>query len=166
MSNEVERVPAAEVDVINVPEWGQLTPAEFAKAIKSKDTVLAVSPDEVQAQMMARIANAASIEDLLKETETIKAENILGRKFTANLFRVNNSDPKYGVGVYGIIEATLDGKPETIICGGEKVMMQLYKMQYENWLPADVVMHRSKEVSGNGFHWLYLGLPGDEEEPF
>lgn len=166
MTEQAEKVPSTDVDVVTVPEWGALTPAEFATAIRSKDTQLSVSPDEVQAQMMARIANAVSIEDMLKEMETIKAEDVIDRVFTANDFHLNNSDPKYGQGVYGVIDVVLDGKAETLICGGEKVLMQLYKAKYEQWLPADLVLRRSKEESAKGFHWLYLELPGSGEEPF
>lgn len=166
MASEVEKITTSSADVVTVPEWGALTPAEFAKALKNKDTSIMVSDEEIQQQMMARIANATSIEDLLKQTETIKARDVLGRVMTVNHFHLNNSDPKYGEGVYGVLDVILDGKAETVICGGEKVLMQLYKMQYEGWLPADLRIEQSTEKSANGFNWLYLELGARDEEPF
>lgn len=164
--SEVEKVTGSEVEVVNVPQWGTMTPIEFAQALRSGDIRVLVTDEEIQQQMMLRLANASSIEDLLKEAETVKAKNILGQSFTAHSFHLNNSSEEYGDGVYAIIDAELNGKACVISCGGEKVLMQLYKMQYEDWLPADIRIMQSAEKSNSGFHWLYVELGEAPDEPF
>lgn len=142
-----------------------MTPHEFGRALKLKTLEVTVSDEELQAQMMERIANAPSIEAMLKEVEVLKAKDILGKALIVYDFHLNNSDIENSPGVYGVLDVTIDGKPETVICGGEKVMMQLYKAKYEGWLPAAMCIKESEKQSASGFRWLYLELI-ESEEPF
>lgn len=166
MAKDVEKVPASETALVASGNGGMMTPHEFGHAMKTKTLEVTVSDDEIQAQMMERIASAPSIEAMLKEVEVLKAKDILGKSIVVNDFHLNNSDIENSPGVYGVLDVTINGKAETVICGGEKVMMQLYTAKYNGWLPAPLRIMESEKTSASGFRWLYLELDQDSEEPF
>lgn len=111
--------------------------------------------------IVGRIMNATTLEDILADDELMDAEDLLGEPLQIWSFKVNESDYQMGMPGYLVITALRQktGEEVKFSTGAYKIQAQLLKMKRLNLLPAVVVIKRNEKGTRAGFHPLTLTMP-------
>ena len=117
-----------------------------------------LSADEVTVDIIGRILNATSVDDVLGGTQATHARDFLDTPFALTGVRFNQSDfegagPKF----YALLEgADRNGEKVTITCGARNVIAQAWKLKDMDALPVQVELRQSDRPTRAGYHVLWL----------
>jgi hypothetical protein len=154
---EVVRTPSA----LAVPD--EALTNEYVEKMKS---LVETDPQAIQDDMVRRILEAETAEDVLAPQAVEHARDLVGVPMTIHRAKVNESDYEGGPGVYAIIEAELhdDGRTTTFSCGAQKVLAQVYRLAQLRAIPVDCVLKESPKPSKNGYKALWLETLGPRDK--
>lgn len=122
------------------------------------DDALTMSPEQVSIDIIARILDAESVDDVLGGAGVTHAEDYLGKPFRLTGVHFNKSSFD-GVGpqFYAILDgADPDGVTVTISCGAKNVIAQAWKLSNMNALPVQVQLAESSQPTANGYRVMWL----------
>lgn len=117
-----------------------------------------MDPDEIAVQIIARILNATTVDDVLGGTQATHARDFLDQPFTMTGVRFNRSDfdgtgPKF----YALLEgADSNGEAVTVTCGARNVIAQAWKLADMGALPIGLVLRESDRPTRAGFKVMWL----------
>lgn len=155
---------------------------ELMTRIDAAGELTALDPDAISEQIMLRILNAGTKEQVLAGLKAVAAEKILGLPMLINAVHFNESNLKDGEGVYAVIDCTIGGSSCAVTCGSRTVLAQLFRLKQLEAYPLRVRLTQSETKTASGFYPMQLEacaddvpdvpLPvdavvaADEEEPF
>lgn len=107
-------------------------------------------PEQIQKAILERLMSAETVDQVLREDETVATKALVGKRLRIIDARVMQSTFEGGLGVYLIADALdLDsGELIVINTGATKIVGQLIRLKQKNWLPVDVTVRevgRAKE---------------------
>jgi len=122
-----------------------------------------VDADEVSMEIIGRILNATTVDDVLGGQGAIHAEDFLNVPFTLTAVKFNPSDlggdgPRF----YAVLQGVdTDVQPVTVTCGAKNVIAQAWKLNDMGALPTLVQIQRSERPTAAGYYvmWLAKGEP-------
>jgi hypothetical protein len=119
-------------------------------------------PDQVSLDIIARILNASSVDDVLGGAGAVHARDYLDTPFVLTGVRFNRSAfDGAGPQFYAVLEgADADGVPVAITCGAKNVIAQAWKLADMEALPIDLVIKQSSKATASGFHVMWLERAG------
>lgn len=136
--------------------------ASAGVAVASEDR----DPELAAFEVAARILQAETVDDILGETELLKARDILRKPFWLDGFDVRNSDFQDGSGVYMLMSIRLFDDTENrvqVTCGSTNVIAQCVRLQQLDALPAPVCFVEASKPTKSGYYPLWLRKAQVEE---
>jgi hypothetical protein len=129
--------------------------AEFLSAGRAS---AALDPNQAALDMVQRILNAETVEDVLKRAEAIHARELVDQTIVLTGVRFNESDLKAdGPGFYALLEIVDEnGEAQVVTCGAVTVMAQAWKLNKLGALPMRVVLREAEKETKNGFRPMHL----------
>lgn len=124
--------------------------------------------DQAVTDIVNRILNAATVDDVIAQTQSDKLETLYGTVITIHGFRIMPSDLDEGIGAYAVIDYTPDGKSEHRITttSAYGVLAQLFRTWQLSGFPlrcAVLEIDTGKKGRNNP---VYLGPAEQGEEAF
>jgi hypothetical protein len=119
-------------------------------------------PEQIQRAILERLMTAETVEQVLREDETVATKQLVGKKLRVTDARVMQSSFEGGLGVYLIADAIdLDtGELIVVNTGATKIVGQLIRLKQKGWLPVDVTIKevgRAKEGQDRALQLAALG---------
>jgi len=117
-----------------------------------------LNADEVTVDIIGRILNATSVDDVLGGQEATHARDFLGQPFVLTGVRFNRSDfDGTGPSFYALLEgADENGERVTITCGARNVIAQAWKLSDMGALPVKLVLQESDRPTRAGYKVMWL----------
>lgn len=130
--------------------------ARFLTAASEQTAEL--DPEQVTLDIITRIVNAETVDDVFGGSDAIHARDFLGTAFTLLAIKFNPSTVAgAGPDFYGVMEgAAKDGEKLTITCGSKNVMAQAWKLQDMRALPVNVQIMESERPTKDGYRPMWL----------
>lgn len=150
-----EVVPASEVSIV---QRDPLVPAAVEKYERRIFELSVDDPAQIINQMLDRILQASSAEEILGQPEVEHAAEMIHKPFKMTGVRWLRSAFTDGPAVYAIIDGVLleDGEQVAITCGASNVMAMAYRLDELGMIPCDVVIRRSEKATTGGFYPMWL----------
>lgn len=122
------------------------------------DDQLGMSAEQVSIDIIARILDARTVDDVLGGAGVTSASDYLDTPFHLTGVHFNRSGfDSAGPAFYAILEgADLDGVPVTVSCGAKNVIAQAWKLQDMGALPVAVQLRQSSKPTSAGFYVMWL----------
>lgn len=130
---------------------------------------LARDPDEASNAIVARILDAASVDDVFGASDTTTAQEVLGVGLRINGLSLGESSYDGGLPAYAVLDAVDigTGKSLTVTCGAASVVAQLIKLHQLGAFPIDVVLRESEHQTARGYRPMALHrFIATDGEPF
>lgn len=128
--------------------------------ISSIDALKIEDPREVQMQIIARILDSDGLDEILGGTTSTQGKDILGRPFTlrgARWMRSSLADEQ-ALPLFIIMDCSMldTGEELAVTTGALNVLAQVFAMQKQDLLPADVKLVESEKPTAQGYRpqWL------------
>lgn len=117
-----------------------------------------VDADRQALNIIGRILNATTVDDVLGGRIAIHARDMLGEPFTLLGVRFNESTiDGDGPAFYAVLEAVdPEGEPMAITCGARNVMAQAWKLKDMGALPVAVMIQQSDRQTKAGYRVMWL----------
>lgn len=136
--------------------------AAFLRFLAAADTeVTERDPDQVAMDIIRRILDATSVDDVLGGAGATHARDFLGRDFALTGVKFNQSSfDSAGPAFYALLEgADGNGEKVAITCGARNVIAQAWKLRDMDALPVVVQLVESPRETAAGFRpmWLEAG---------
>jgi len=113
--------------------------------------------DDGEANIVAAILSAGSLDQLDSAWEARGLESYLDRRVTITGLRKGQSDFADGIGIYLLIDATDDqGRKVVLTTGSVSCVVQLVKAHALGVLPATFIPRQAKKASAAGYFPLHL----------
>lgn len=131
----------------------------FQRFLSAADAeVTELDADAVSMQIIGRILQATSVDDVLGGAGAIHARDYLNTPFALTGVRFNRSDiAGDGPGFYALLEgADADGVPVVITCGARNVIAQAWKLRDMDALPLRVQIAESERPTAAGYKVMWL----------
>lgn len=119
---------------------------------------LDVNADQVAIDIIARILDAKTVDDVLEGGGATHARDYLDKPFALTDVRFNKSSfDGEGPRFYALLEgADANGERVTITCGAKNVIAQAWKLKDLDALPMQVELKQSAKPTAAGFHVMWL----------
>lgn len=116
------------------------------------------TPDEIALDIIKRILDAQSVDDVLGGAGAIHSRDYLRKPFKLTDVRFNESSFEGdGPSFYGLLEgADPDGVKVVITCGARNVIAQAWKLKDMGALPVDVELAEASRETAAGFRPMWL----------
>lgn len=116
------------------------------------------NPEQITIDIIARILNASTVEDVLGTSSATHARDYLDTPFHLLGVRFNQSTYEdAGPDFYALLDAAdRDGEKVAISCGARNVIAQAWKLADMGALPIDVQLRQSTKPTSAGFHVMWL----------
>ena len=131
----------------------------FQRFLAAADNDVAeLDPEHVSIDIIGRILNATTVDDVLGGAGATHARDFLNVPFVLTSVRFNQSDfGDSGPAFYALLEgANGDGEPVTVTCGARNVIAQAWKLREMNALPVKLVLQESERTTRAGFKVMWL----------
>lgn len=117
-----------------------------------------LDPEQVSIDIIGRILNATSVDDVLGGAGATHARDFLNVPFTLTNVRFNRSDfDESGPSFYALLEgADGNGEPVTVTCGARNVIAQAWKLNDMGALPVALVLQESERTTRRGYKVMWL----------
>lgn len=160
--------PAKEVEVVgsdNKPvrmPGGTLSVPDtevFQRFLAAADAEVAeINPDQVAIDVIARILNAKSVDDVLSGSGVTHARDYLDRPFMLSDVTFQRSDfDTFGPAFYAVLRgADPNGEVVSITCGARNVIAQAWKLADMEALPLSVVIKQAERTTAAGYKIMWL----------
>lgn len=140
------------------------TPSEvdsnaFTRFLAAADSEVAErNPDEVAMEIIRRILDSETVDDVLGGAGAIHARDFLSKPFALTGVKFNESSfDSAGPAFYAILEgADPNGEKVAITCGARNVIAQAWKLRDMGALPIQVVIVESPRETAAGFKPMWL----------
>lgn len=142
-----------EGDVGQVPGVGvEAQPNRLAELLKDMRDRAEMDPEAVERDIINRILQAATVDEVLGTGDVRGARSILDQVVLIHSIKLNESDYTDGTGIYMIVECSdPDFGEDFIVSTGSGVCMaQLYRLSEMNALPCKAKFVQSKKPTKNG----------------
>lgn len=115
-------------------------------------------PTEAQLDIIRRILQAESMEEILGQASVTHARDYVNTPFALLSCKMQKSDFEGdGLKIYAVMEcADNDGTPFVMTCGAAQVVAQAYMLQTRNHLPATVIVREKEKPTANGYKPMWL----------
>lgn len=122
------------------------------------DEAIALDSDQIAIDIIARILDAQTVDDVLGGGGATHAEDYLDRGFVLKSVRFNKSTfDSAGPNFYAVLEGyDEDSEPVAITCGSRNVIAQAWKLMDMGALPLAVEIKRSAKPTSAGFYVMWL----------
>lgn len=129
------------------------------------DATQEVDEEAITVEIIGRILNATSVDDVLGGRDATHARDFLGVPFALTGVRFNRSDFEgTGPAFYALLEgADADGQKVTVTCGARNVIAQAWKLADMGALPVRVQLREADRPTRNGYRVMWLEA---STEPF
>lgn len=119
-------------------------------------------PEQIQRAILERLMTAETLEQVLREDETVATKALVGKPLRITDCRVMQSSFDGGMGVYLIAEAIDMDTGELIVIntGATKIVGQLIRIKQQGWFPVEVTVKevgRAKEGQDRALQLASLG---------
>lgn len=117
-----------------------------------------INPEQVQIDIIARILNATTPDEILNRSGAIPAREYLNTPFTLTGIKFNDSTyDAIGPDFYAILEGvTPDGEKLAITCGARSILAAAWKLNDVGALPIAVEIKQSAKPTSAGFYVMWL----------
>lgn len=149
---------SGKADVVK-PTPAEVDSAAFTRFLAAADTeVQERDPDQVAMDIIRRILDAETVDDVLGGAGAIHARDFLGRPFMLADVRFNQSSfESAGPAFYALLEgADTDGQKVVITCGARNVIAQAWKLRDMGATPIAVQIVESQRETAAGFKPMWL----------
>jgi hypothetical protein len=148
---KTENEPTTALAVIETPE-------QAIAAIKGEAVPEIEDPEVVSRQIMERILDSSTPEEVLGGMQAVHAQDVLTRPFILHGVRVLRSRFTEGPGVFTVLDAEFgdDGSRAAITCSSRNVMAQAVQLWRLDALPRKVVIRQSDQPTASGFNVLWM----------
>ena len=122
------------------------------------DTADELDPAHVSIDIIGRILNATTVDDVLGGAGAVHARDFLGIPFVLTGVRFNRSDfGDDGPAFYALLEAANDdGERVVVTCGARNVIAQAWKLRDMGALPVKLVLQESDRPTKRGYKVMWL----------
>ena len=140
--------------------------AALARYLSGSETITTQDPEAVTHGIVARILEATSLADVLNKQQVVSLRDLSMRPLKVLDVRWGESSYEGGVPFYAIMDCVDLSTGEKIVasCGGQQVLAQLFMMQKNGWLPADVQVETTMKPTSGGYFPIWLA-PAPVTEP-
>jgi hypothetical protein len=150
-ANTPATITATTVDVLDTEV--------FQRFLAAPDDVAdELDPAQVSLDIIGRILNATTVDDVLGGGGATPARDFLGVPFTLTGVRFNRSDfGEAGPAFYALLEgADTDGVKVVITCGARNVIAQAWKLRDMGALPVALQLAESDRTTKRGYKVMWL----------
>lgn len=154
--NDVEVLDAAGTDIVPAP--ASPAPPALLDLLGRMKEASELTPEEISQQIISRILNAATADEVLATGDARHARELLGQPILLHSVKLNESDVEGGLDVYMIAECSDPDFGETfaVTFGSPHCMAQAYKLHELGALPAKVKFAQSAKPTRRGFFPMRL----------
>lgn len=116
------------------------------------------NPDEVALDIIRRVLDANTVDDVLGGAGAIHARDYLGRPFALRAVKFNRSNyDGAGPQFYAVLEgADENGEKVVITCGARNVLAQAWKLDDMGALPVQVQLEEAPNPTEAGYRPMWL----------
>lgn len=149
---KVPQEPGTDVEVM--PPGGTVaeTPNRLAELLREMKDRVELDPEEISRQIVNRILQAATADEVLATGDVRHARDILGQGVLIHSIKLNESDYADGAGVYMIVEVSDPdfGESFVVSTGSGHCMAQLYRLSELGALPCKAKFTQATKPTKNG----------------
>lgn len=131
----------------------------FQRFLSAADEgALDIDPDQVSIDIIARILEATSVDDVLGGGSLTHAREFLNVPFTLTNVRFNKSQyDGEGPAFYAVLEgADPQGEKVLVSCGARNVIAQAWKLRDMDALPVQVQLAEAERPTAAGYKVMWL----------
>lgn len=150
-------------DLVPAPPSGVATdegaaPAALVALLGQMKDAQELDPEEISKQIIGRILNAATVDEVLSTGDARHARELLGQPILIHSVKLNESDFTDSAGVYMVAECSDPdfGESFAVTFGSPHCMAQAYKLHELGALPAKVKFTQSSKPTRRGFFPMRL----------
>lgn len=138
---------------------GEVDSKAFTRFLAAADSEVSErNPDEVAMEIIRRILDSETVDDVLGGAGAVHARDYLGRAFVLTGVKFNESSfETAGPSFYAILEgADEDSEKVAITCGARNVIAQAWKLRDMGALPLRVMIIESPRPTKEGYRPMWL----------
>lgn len=150
--------PGTDVEVVGSTDLVPAPPNRLAVLLAEMKDRTETDPDEISRQIVNRILQAATAEEVLATGDVRGAREVLDQALLIHSIKINESDIVDSIGVYMIVEVSDPdfGESFVVSTGSPHCMSQLYRLDELGALPCKAKFTQSRKPTKSGFFPMRL----------